>query len=298
MRLERPRQNQNRAQPSFSGAPRSTMPHLSWWHVPLILVLIGGFVFWQNSASTRGKMSPSDAIATTTLSPVQRVFRNTGDYLSDVGRVIFRRDDLASQNAKLQAQLDDYKGQNARLLRYRRENDELRSLLKMPKVPGGKAVPAEVIFSNSTNLSNRIVLNAGSTSGVRPKDIVYCAKGLVGQVTQVSPFTCTVTLPIDRQGSVGAVISRTGARGVLLGNGNRVAKLAYLDFNADVREGDIVLTSGLSKERGAIFPRGIVLGTVLKVEKNPAYMRQDAFVAPSVEFEKLNAVWIRVAQSE
>ncbi len=298
MRFERSNRNQNRARASFSGQHRGHMPHLSWWHVPLVLAVIGGLVLWQNAAASRGKMSPVDAAATTALSPVQRFFRTSGDYLSDVGRVMVRREDRASENTRLKAQLADKQGQTDRLLRYRRENEELRALLKMPKVPGGQSLAAEVIFSNSTDLSRRIVLNAGSAEGVRPKDIVYCAQGLVGQVTQVSPFTCTVTLPIDREGSVGAVVSRTGARGVLLGNGNRIAKLAYLDFSADVREGDLVVTSGLSKERGAIFPRGIVLGKVLKVEKNAAYSRQDAYVQPSVEFEKLNAVYIRVAQSE
>ena len=265
--------------------------------IPVTIFALFSLVFLQNLAATRGKMAPTDAVATTALSPVQRAFRATGDYFSDVARVIFRRDDLAAQNARLQAQVADLQGQNQRLLRYRRENEELRTLLQMPKIPGGKNIPAEVIFSNTTDLARRIVLNAGSSAGVAPKDIVYSAQGLVGQVTQVSPFTCTVTLPIDREGSVGAMISRSGARGVLLGNGNLVAKLSYLDFAADVREGDLVVTSGLSRERGAIFPRGIVLGTVLKVEKDAISSRQEAFVQPSVDFQKLGAVWIRVAQS-
>jgi rod shape-determining protein MreC len=265
-----------------------------WWQLGITTVGLAGLAMWQNAVSTRGAMTPPDALATAGLSPLQRAFRTTGTYLSDVGRVVLHRDDLASENARLRQRLANVQGQNQRLLRYQRENTELRKLLKMPRIAGGKNLAAEVVLSQDSDLIGRLTLNVGSRQGVKPKDVVYCPEGLVGQVTQVAPWTCVVTLPIDREGAVGAMVARSGAKAVLLGTGNRVAKLSYLDFNADVREGDLVVTSGLVRGRGGVFPPGIVVGRVLKVEKDAAYSRQDAFVEPAVAFDKVTSVFVRV----
>ena len=270
----------------------------SWWQLGALSLALAGLAFWQNASSSRGRMAAPDAASSALLSPFQRGLNATGGYFVDIGRVVVRRDDLASRNARLERRVAELEGQNARLVRFRRENEELRRLLAMPKLEGGKNLAAEVVFSEASEMTRRLVLNVGSRAGVRLKDVVTCPEGLVGQVTQVGPWTCAVTLPIDRDGAVGALIARSGAKGVVLGNGNEVAKLAYLDYGADVREGDLVVTSGLVRGRGAVFPRGIVIGRVLKVEKNAAYSRQDAFVEIGVPFGRLSSVSVRVQAGE
>jgi rod shape-determining protein MreC len=245
-------------------------------------------------ASSRGYNAAPAGAAAATLSPLQRGLKASGGWLGDVGRVMVRRGDIASQNAQLQARVADLEGQNARLSRLKRENDELRGLLSMPKIGGGKNVAAEIISYDATDFARRVTLNIGSRAGVVPKDVVTCAQGLVGQVTQVSPLTCVVTLLIDRDGRAGAMTARTFAKGVVQGTGERECKLSYLDFGADVREGDLVTTSGLLTGRGAIFPKGLVIGRVVKVVKDKTYSRQEAFIEPSVPFDRLSAVWVRV----
>jgi rod shape-determining protein MreC len=270
----------------------------SWWQLGALSVALAGLAFWQNASSSRGGMAAPDAASSAILSPFQRALGATGDYFLDIGRVVIRRDDLASRNARLERRVADLEGQNARLERLRRENQELRRLLKMPKLPGGRNIAAEVVFSDAGEMTRRLVLNVGSRAGVRPKDVVTSPEGLVGQVTQVGPWTCAVTLPIDRDGAVGAIVARSGAKGVVLGDGNSITKLSYLDFGADVREGDLVVTSGLVRGRGAVFPRGIVIGRVVKIEKNAAYSRQEAFVEPAVPFNRLSSVSVRVEAGE
>ncbi len=251
-------------------------------------------VAWQNSASSQGGVAAPNGAVSATLSPLQRTFKASGAYLSDVGRVIARRDDIAAQNSNLQARVADLEGQNARLTRLQRENQELRGLLRLPKIAGGRTVAAEIVSYDATDFARLVTLNVGARAGVRPKDVVYCAQGLVGQVSQVAPLTCVVTLLIDRDGRAGAMTSRTGAKGVVQGTGERVCKLSYLDFGADVREGDTIVTSGLLTGRGAIFPKGLVLGRVVKIEKDKAYSRQEAFIEPNVPFDRLSVVSVRV----
>jgi rod shape-determining protein MreC len=261
----------------------------------VIAVLLGaGFVVWQNLSASRGGVAVPAAAVSTTLSPVQRSLKATGDWVGDVTRVVARRGDIMVENARLRERVADLEGQNARLARLRRENEDLRKLLAMRKLPGGRPVAAEIISYDATDFARRVTLSVGSRSGVRPKDVVYCADGLVGQVTQVAPLTCVVTLLIDRDGRAGAMTSRTAAKGVVQGTGGRICKLSYLDYSADVREGDTVVTSGLLSGRGAIFPKGMVLGRVVRVEKEKTFSRQEAYIEPSVSFDRISAVWVRV----
>jgi rod shape-determining protein MreC len=259
----------------------------------LILVLILFVVGWQNWAVRRGGGGPSGIISSV-FSPAQQGSGAAGTYFGDVWRVLIHRGSLVRENEELRYRLADVEGQNSRLLRYRRENDELRGLLKIAPPAGGTGVAAEIVSFDATDYAQRVTLNIGSRRGVKPKDVVYCAYGLVGQVITVSPFTCTVILLTDRESGVGAMTSRTAAKGVVLGSGSRICKFTYLDFGADVREGDLVVTSGLIEGRGGIYPKGMVIGKVIKVERDTTYSRLDAYVDPIVPFDRLTAVFVRV----
>lgn len=253
-----------------------------------------GLVAWQTAAASRGALALPDGAATAALSPLQRALRGGGAYLGDVGRVLVGRDNLARENARLQTELAQARGDNARLLALQRENEELRGLLQTPDVPGGQTLAAQVVSSDTSPLSRRLILNVGARQKVRPKDVVYCAQGVVGQVTQVGPLTSVVTLLIDREGALGGRIARSGAQGVVMGDGSGVARLDYLSFGADVKPGDVVVTSGLSRDRGAIFPPGLVIGRVKSIEKNRVTSGQSATVEPSVPFESIATVKVRV----
>ena len=253
-----------------------------------------GLIGWQTAAASRHAMSLPDSAATAALSPLQIGLRAGGAYLSDVGHVIVRRDDLASENVRLKTELDETRAQNARLLSLQRENEELRALLKIPDLPGGASIIAPVVSSDTSPLSRRLTLGVGTRQGVGARDVVYSAQGVVGQVTRVGEITCVVTLLIDREGALGARVARTGAQGVVLGDGTRIARLDYLAYDADVREGDTVLSSGLAREQGAVFPPGLVIGRVRSVEKNRVTSQQSALIEPAVPFESLSVVKVRL----
>ena len=271
---------------------------ISFWHLLLAGGLLVGLVAWQTAAASRGAMALPDGAATAALSPLQRGLRGGGAYLSDVGRVLVRRDDVLSENARIKAELAQAQGDNARLLSLQRENDELRGLLQVPALPGGRTLTAQVVSAGTSPLARRLILNVGARAGVRAKDVVTCAQGVVGQVTQTGPLTCVVTLLIDREGALGAKLARGGGQGVVSGDGSSLARLNYLPFGADVRAGDIVVTSGLSRDRGAIFPPGLVIGRVKQVEKNRVTSQQTATVEPAAPFESLSLVKVRVGAGE
>jgi rod shape-determining protein MreC len=93
----------------------------------------------------------------------------------------------------------------------------------------------------------------------------------------------------DRESGVGAMSTRTMAKGWVNGTGARTLQMSFLDYNSDVREGDLIVTSGLSE----IFPRGLIIGRVLRVDRNKSYSSLSAEIDPAVPFDQLSAVFVR-----
>ena len=258
-------------------------------YIAVLLGLCMALVAWHYVALARGGASLPESAAFLVLRGVQRPLLVVGDWFSDVGRTIVGRGGVIAENERLRGEVADLRGQNQRLLRYRRDNDELRKLLGMKPPKGGKAIAADITTLDAFDQARQIHLNVGSAQGVKPKDVVFVEEGLVGQVISVTPLDCTVLLLTDREARVGAVTQR-GARGVVQGTGEAVGKMAYLNFNADVREGDLVYTSGESE----IFPKGLIIGQVLKARRDKGYSRLTAFIEPAVSFDRLSVVYVRV----
>lgn len=270
----------------------------SFVYVLTLFLLAGVLVWWQNRASLTGKMSPPAALMFSVLRPGQRVVNSVGGWIGDVGKTMFQRGDIISQNEDLRGRLADLEGQNLRLQRYLRENEELKALLKTPKPPGGQPVAAQIVSFDTSEYTQRFFINVGHRQGVRAKDIVFTAHGVVGQIInsdyQLLPLpTSEVLLLTDRRSGVGASIARSGAVGVVQGTGGELCKLDYLDFHADVREGDTVLTSGLVVKSGGVFPKGLVIGRVVKVERDKTLSRLSAYIDPAVPFDRITTVWVR-----
>lgn len=269
--------------------------------LPLFLVLLviaGVCVAWQKRARQNHQLSAPESAVFAVLRPGQKALIAVGNWFGAVGRTMFVRGGIVSENEKLKARVADLQNENDRLRRYKTENDELRALLKMPRPPGGTPVAAQIVSMSTTTGSQQVFINIGAQQGVRGKDVVYSSQGLVGQVvapnSRLFPFpACQVLLLTDRLASVGAVIARSGATGVVQGTGESICKLDYLDFHADVRDGDLVQTSGLAVQDGGVFPRGLTIGRIVKVERDKTLSRLTAYVAPAVPFNKITTVYVR-----
>jgi len=129
----------------------------------------------------------------------------------------------------------------------------------------------------------RLILDAGSNSGVRVGQAVIDAGGLMGQVIALTPTTATVLLLTDPDHAVPVMVARTGVRLMVYGTGRSDAlELADVPLSADVRTGDVLLTSGL----GGRFPQGFMVGTVqtLRADDSRAFLR--AAVRPAAQLDR------------
>ena len=146
------------------------------------------------------------------------------------------------------------------------ENEQLRRLLNISEEISQHSIAVEVFYAPPNIFSHRLVFNKGERAGIQPGMPVIDEGGVVGQVIRVTPYSSEAALLIDDQVSIPVQVLRNGLRLIAFGS-NEVGKLEvrYLTASADVREGDTLVTSGI----GGLFPAGLPVGRVEKVDRDP-----------------------------
>ncbi|MEM1415049.1 MAG: rod shape-determining protein MreC [Myxococcota bacterium] len=184
--------------------------------------------------------------------------------------------------------------EEARLLRLQAgENQRLRELLQLRERLQRETITAKVIGKEVSPFFRvvRLRLDRGQRDRVRSGMAVVSTEGLVGQIRNVFGRHADVTLTVDRESAVDVIIQRTGARGVLRGTGetNRyLCRIQYLQRGDEVEVGDELYTSGLGRR----FPEAVLVGRVVRVERRDFGLYQEAEVAPSVDFSRLEEVLV------
>jgi rod shape-determining protein MreC len=116
--------------------------------------------------------------------------------------------------------------------------------------------------------------------------------GVVGRVVDLSPHFSRVLLVIDYHSAVDAMVRRSRVRGTVAGRSEEKCELKYVLKNDDLKEGDVLITSGLA---GA-FPRGLPLGTVTRVNKTKKGIFMDVEVLPSIDFNQLEEILVLLTE--
>ncbi|HXF47610.1 MAG TPA: rod shape-determining protein MreC [Burkholderiaceae bacterium] len=144
------------------------------------------------------------------------------------------------------------------------ENERLRKLLGARSRIGNGALLAQVLYESRDRFSRKLVLDAGSQAGVELGSPVIDDVGVVGQVTRVFPLTAEVTLITDKEHSIPVQVLRNGLRGVAFGGIEPgTLDLRFMASNADVVNGDTIITSGID----GVYPPGLAVATVTRVER-------------------------------
>jgi rod shape-determining protein MreC len=150
------------------------------------------------------------------------------------------------------------------------ENAQLRKLLAAAERLPVKSVMSEILYDTRDAFTRKIVLDRGSRHGIALGQPVIDDIGVVGQVTRVFPFTSEVTLLTDKNHAISVQVLRSGVRSVAYGKGQSgVLDLRFMAANADIRKGDVLVTSGID----GVYPAGLSVATVQQVE----HKSSDAF---------------------
>ena len=209
---------------------------------------------------------PLRAGLSTLILPIQWLMMQPGEALSAIG-TYFQSLDQAQKNlkaAELKVLQQSVRSQQVEQLQI--ENQNLRLLMELQASIAVSFQTAEVLFDVPDPYNQRIVINRGLLKNVALGSPVIDAGGVVGQVTRVYPLTSEVTLLTDKDQSIPVLNSRTGARNITSGDvlaGLPMIELKFVPASADVKEGDLLTTSGID----GIYPAGLQVARISHIER-------------------------------
>jgi rod shape-determining protein MreC len=217
------------------------------------------------------------------LYPVQRVAAWPGEALGEVAAYFASKRDLADENEALKARLAEVGAAAQAAATTRAENARLKALLDIRSRFAGGAHAVEVLYTGRDAFTQKLVVDKGREAGIAAGAAVVDADGVVGQVTRIYPYMAEVTLVTDKDHVIPVKIERSGARAVMAGNGaGRAPELRFIPPTADVRVGDLLVTSGLD---GA-YPPGLAVARVATFERDTGQIFARITLEPVAGFDR------------
>ena len=205
----------------------------------------------------------------------------------ELGEGLTLREQLQQENRALRDRLRINGAQLNRLQAAALENRRLRELLGSAARYQLNARLADLVDVDLDPYRQRVMIGQGEAQGVRVGQAVMDAGGLLGQVIEVSTGRATVLLLTDPDHAVPVQVARSGFRGIAYGGVSRIGQPASLQVpnipqSADIRKGDVLITSGL----GGRFPAGLPVGVVNDLHAEAAGLFIVAEVAPAAHLDR------------
>ena len=228
------------------------------------------------------------AVVGTLQEGVATVFRPIGSFFTNV----FRAGALAERVRVLEQEKAGLQSQLSEVATLRAENAEYERILGLGEELGLDQIGAAVVGESTGNLEWSVVINKGSDDGVVVDMPVVGAEGLVGRVIEVYQSQAKVMLIIDPESKVTARLSATREQGLIVGQREESLRLDLVAPETEIVPGEIVETSGYQLAAGfeGLFPPGIQIGQVERVEPSDDGINVHVLVRPNVDFSRLDRV--------
>ncbi len=200
----------------------------------------------------------------------------------------------AQQNESLSRRVSELESRLGMLSEFESENERLRQALSFASERQLRGVAAAVIGADSSGWIRGLVIDRGSSHGVRPGMAVIHPRGIVGQITSVASNSARVLLVNDHSSGVDVLVQSSRVRGVVEGAGEKVCELKFVTKENPVKVGEVVVTSGMDR----VFPKGVVVGTVSHVSAQTSTLFQTIEVRPAVNFARIEEVLVVASGAE
>lgn len=227
------------------------------------------------------------------LTPVQKITTEVSGWISDKTQSITSKTDYEKENKELKEKIETLEAENKRLALFEERNTELSSLLDISqKYAAFDTTGALIIGKDPGNWYNIFTIDKGTKDGMKNNMVITSSKGLVGKITSADSLSSKSQSILDSRSSVPAMSLRTGDLGVVKGDytlmSNGLCLMEYIDTDAQIIEGDEIVTSHLSN----IYPAGIPIGSVKEINVDPNGLTKYAVIQPHVDFKHLDTVLI------
>ena len=258
--------------------------------IVLSVAFLGIIIYTMNNEK-------KDAISSgfgSAINPLQKVvytigdkFKGTLDFFLNFSKVKEENAELAKENIELKNNLLEYD-------KLKEENERLREVLNFANSKDNyDYIGTEIIGYSGESFSDGYIIDKGENDGLKKDMVVISNKGLVGQVTSTGSNWAIVESLLNKNIAVSVMVNSTREttgilRGYVTRTNNGLTKVTNLPLDSEIKEGDVILTSGL----GQIYPKEIRIGEVVSVETDEIKVMKTAIVKPYVDFNKLEELFV------
>lgn len=242
------------------------------------------------TAGARGQLKndPLGPALLWVLRPFQIGAQSITGWAQEFGKSYATVASFRSENERLRKRIQDLEVERNRLLEAEATNRRLQELLEFRSQLASGSVTATIIGNSASSWFQSCLLDKGSAAGVRKGMAVVTPLGVLGQVIAVTQHSAKVLLLTDANSGVDVLVQRTRTRGIVSGSLDSGTILKYVKRSEDVQEGDRLITSGVD----GVFPKGLLVGAVTKVQKQHLGLFQMIEVLPAVVSSRIEEVLV------
>ncbi|MAX66101.1 MAG: rod shape-determining protein MreC [Bacteriovoracaceae bacterium] len=200
----------------------------------------------------------------------------------------------SKENEKLRKKMVSLENQIFSLTEVKKENERLKQLLQFGKEIPREKVLAQIVSWDSSNEFKVLRINKGSVDGLKLMAPVITMTGLVGYVYRLSPNYADILTILDQNNRIDAIVARTRTHGIVEGHSGFKCRLKYVSRTEKLQVDDEIITAGL----GEIYPKGIRVGRISKIDKENFGITQKIEITPSVNFHKLEEVVVLIENGQ
>ena len=227
------------------------------------------------------------------ITHVQELTTNVGNWFGSKIDWVRNKDNLAAENEQLKEQIALLETENKRLRRYGTENQRLSELLKISqKYADYNTTGTQIIAKDPGNWYDVFLIDKGRSDGLEANMVLTSSNGLVGKIIESGETYSKALSILDSRSSVPAMSLRTEDLGVVKGEyslmNNGLCRMEYIDSEAEIMEGDEIVTSHLSD----VYPPGITIGRVKEIKTDANGLTKYAIIEPYVDFKHLDTLLV------
>lgn len=236
-----------------------------------------------------GALGALGRAAHTVVAPVEKAVDAVADPVGDWFDGLTDGTSIKRANRQLEQRVAELEDQQRRAEAALRENEVLRRELELPVLSDVERVTARVVNRSAGNFEWTLTIDRGSERGIAPDMPVMSADGLVGKVLESWNGGAKVRLLVDSDSAVGIRVLPPNVPGIAQGRAGSDLLRVEVDADTPIAVGDDVQTSGLDN---SVFPEGISVGEVVRVDPQPAGLGAIVRVEPYVDFPELEYVTV------
>jgi rod shape-determining protein MreC len=255
------------------------------------LVLLTGVTMLsdQRSVQTGGRDHPWWSSGLLEIAaPLQKTLELPIDMARDLVSGYLTLVNVNDENQRLRERIAQLEEENVQFREALLEGGRLQRIVEMRGQFETPMRPGQVVGEDVSLWFRSVLLDRGRQDDIRAGMPVVTDRGLVGLVTATTPHTARVMLLPDRQSAVDGIVQRSRAKGIVRGSGTERLEFTFLVRGDDVREGDVVITSGV----GGVYPKGLRIGEVVQVDVDEDRLLHTATLKPVVDFGRLEQVFV------